>query len=248
MALKRKGINNKTMNINISTPMYGGNCSGPFLISLLSLIKNLEKRGHQVSFTALYNESLITRARNSLTNSFLLGNADKLVFIDGDESFDTEGTIRMILEDVDIIGAPVPLKYINWDRAAEAAKNGQDPRNHTGKYNINFLTVEDRVKIQNGYMEKIPVRHIGTGLMAVKREVFEKMKPVTEKYILGNEVNGVGDAKSYVYNFWSVEVDPESETLLSEDYYFCKKWSSLGGEVYLAPYVKTSHFGTYEFK
>lgn len=236
------------MNINIATPMYGGNCSGPFLISLLALIKNLETRGHTVSFTALYNESLITRARNSLTNSFLLGPAEKLVFIDGDESFDTEGTIRMILEDVDIIGAPVPLKYINWERAANAAREGKDPSTHAGKYNINFFTTDDRAKAQSGYVEKIAVRHIGTGLMAIKREVFEKMKPVTDRYILGNEVAGVGEATSYVYNFWSVEVDPESETLLSEDYYFCKKWSELGGEIYLAPYVRTSHYGTYEFK
>ena len=84
------------MKITIATPMYGGNCQGPFVVSLLSLIKKLETNGHTVIFTALYNESLINRARNSLTNSFLRSDHDKLVFIDGDETFDADGTYKMM--------------------------------------------------------------------------------------------------------------------------------------------------------
>lgn len=236
------------MKITIATPMYGGNCSGPFTIALLSLVKSLEREGHIVRFSALYNESLINRARNSLTNIFINSDSDKLVFIDGDQSFDTEGTMKMILEDVDIIGAPVPLKTINWENAKAAILRGEDPMKYTAKYNINFKNAEDRQKVRDGYQEKLPVVHIGTGLMAVKREVFEKMMPITDKYIVGREVTGIGEANSYVYNFWSIEVDKESQVLLSEDYYFCKKWSELGGEIYVAPYVKTKHYGTYEYK
>ena len=64
------------MKITIATPMYGGNCSGPFTIALLSLIKSLEQKGHIVRFSALYNESLINRARNSLTNIFFNSDSD----------------------------------------------------------------------------------------------------------------------------------------------------------------------------
>jgi hypothetical protein len=36
--------------------------------------------------------------------------------------------------------------------------------------------------------------------------------------------------------------------LLSEDYQFCKLWKESGGKIYLAPYVRVSHAGTYWFK
>ena len=51
-----------------------------------------------------------------------------------------------------------------------------------------------------------------------------------------------------IYDFWKTTVDPESERLLSEDYYFCKLWKEQGGKIYLAPYVKVVHVGTYWFR
>jgi hypothetical protein len=35
---------------------------------------------------------------------------------------------------------------------------------------------------------------------------------------------------------------------LSEDYYFCKKWRDLGGEIWLFPWAQTTHYGTYGFQ
>jgi hypothetical protein len=35
--------------------------------------------------------------------------------------------------------------------------------------------------------------------------------------------------------------------LLSEDYHFCRKWRSLGGQVYAAPWIAVDHAGEYIF-
>ena len=84
------------MRISIATPMYGGVCHGIFLKGLMSLMNELRSRGHEVLYHDLYNESLITRARNTLTEIFLRTNSDVLVFIDADQGFDPIGVCKMI--------------------------------------------------------------------------------------------------------------------------------------------------------
>ena len=38
-----------------------------------------------------------------------------------------------------------------------------------------------------------------------------------------------------------------SHRYLSEDYMFCQWWRNIGGQVYLCPWMKTQHIGTYAF-
>jgi hypothetical protein len=54
------------MHVRIATPMYGGNCKGIYVDSVMALTFALARDGHEVSFSKIYNESLITRARNNL--------------------------------------------------------------------------------------------------------------------------------------------------------------------------------------
>jgi hypothetical protein len=70
-------------HITIATPMYGGMCSGVYMKSIIELVKALANANHTVNFIDIANESLITRARNLLTEMFLRTNSDYLLFIDG---------------------------------------------------------------------------------------------------------------------------------------------------------------------
>ena len=112
--------------ITVATPMYGGMCSGAYTRSLMALMENLKIKGHTPIYLDLSNESLINRARNTLTEMFLRTPSDYLLFIDADQGFDHNAVIKMIEEDVDIIGAAVPMKAINWERVATAAKEGKE--------------------------------------------------------------------------------------------------------------------------
>jgi hypothetical protein len=225
----------------IATPAYGGNCSILYAKCLVDLTFLLQSKGHETSFVDVSNESLINRARNTLTQIFLSKDFDYLLFIDADQGFSAPGVLRMLEEDVDVIGAAVPLKQINWPKVIDAISNGKtDVENYTGVYNVNVVQEQLDAAIPG---EKVEVNNVGTGIMLIKRHVFEQMIPITPYYLSNQPIN----KDTIIYNFWSIEID-ETNRLLSEDYYFCQKWKSLGGKVYVAPYVGVTHMGTYPFK
>jgi hypothetical protein len=234
--------------IFIATPMYGGQCNGVFTKSLISLIDMLKANGHQVVFYDLYNESLITRARNTLTAEFLNTDATHLLFIDADQGFGADGIVKMITEDVPILGAAVPMKGINWERVKKAALDGKPNLDeHTAIYNLNITRQEDLDSLKANPTKIVPVHNIGTGLMLIQRHVFEELKDSVETYKTDQPKMYSIEKNSEVYNFWTLSVD-ENKRLLSEDYNFCKLWRDKGNQVYLAPYVKVTHAGSYWFK
>jgi hypothetical protein len=234
--------------VTIATPMYGGMCHGTYAKSVAALIEVLKKNNYQVIFYDLYNESLINRARNTLTEMFLRTRSDYLLFIDADQGFDHNGVLRMIQEDVDIIGAAVPMKAINWERVKSAAKEGrQDLEKVTALYNVN-MSLEQKEVLKLNPSEKVEVDYIGTGLLLIKRHVLETLKEHVGSYRSDqSEVGGIRFGEA-IYDFWKTVVDPVSERLLSEDYNFCKLWKDQGGKIYLAPYTKVVHVGTYWFR
>ena len=50
----------------IATPMYGGMCAGFYTQSIVLMQKHLNEIGVDVTFSFMFNKSLITRARNAL--------------------------------------------------------------------------------------------------------------------------------------------------------------------------------------
>lgn len=219
----------------IGTPMYGGQCYSGFVESLLLLQNKLMVNGAEFHFINIVNESLITRARNHIANVFLSSNCDFLLFIDGDHRFDPDAIIRMIEEDDDILCGIAPKKSINWGTVKEAAVLGaQDLRFFTGDFVINFLDKEVNLA------EKFEIKHGGTGLMLIKRVVFEKLKNLVPQYRCP-----ISKDKVMVSEFFTTTI--ENDELLSEDYEFCRLWRSLDGKVYAAPWVGMTHIGNYEF-
>lgn len=232
----------------IATPMYGGICHGAYFKSMINLVNILAKKGYQVNYSELSNESLITRARNTLTEIFLRTGYDYLLFIDSDQGFDAEMVVKMIEEEEMLIGAAVPMKGINWDRVKKAAKEDkEDLSQFTAIYNVN-ISPEQKEILRNNPSQKVEVDYIGTGLMLIHRDVFEQLKDSTPSYKSDQHSTGGISYGEEVYNFWRTEIDQDSSRLLSEDYNFCKMWKSVGGKIYLAPYVKVVHVGTYWFK
>lgn len=237
------------MHITIATPMYGGMCSGAFAKSLTGSIIALAKAGVGVSFIDLYNESLITRARNTLTNIFLQGTSDYLLFIDADQTFNSEDILRMIAADKEIIGAPVPMKGINWEAVRKAAIDGkQNLQDFSGIFNINFLPDFKQDNKQIALSEPIEVLYVGTGMMLIKREVFEKLSDKVSEYTYDGSAMpqyNLAPRESKIKNFWETAV--VDGRLLSEDYNFCNMWRETEGKIYVDLLAKVIHIGTYHF-
>lgn len=234
--------------IMIATPMYGGVCHGAYLKSIVSLVGILSQKGYEVNYSELSNESLITRARNTLTEIFLRSDYDYLLFIDSDQGFNADMVEKMISENEMLIGAAVPMKGINWERVKKAAKEDkEDLSKFTAIYNVNISDDQKQV-LRDNPGKTVEVDYIGSGLMLIHKDVFNQLKEVTPSYKSDQHSTGGISYGDTIYDFWRTEIDPESSRLLSEDYNFCKTWKSLGGKVVLAPYVKVVHVGTYWFK
>ena len=230
------------MHIRIATPMYGGNCKGIYVDSLMGLTFELAKLGHNVSFSKIYNESLITRARNNLVNEFMKSDADMLFFIDADEGFNVQDVIKMLESDKDIIGGIYPMKNLNWEGIRQAALRGApDLGIYSGLFAMNMLPGETTFRVD----EPVEVTEVATGLMAIKRRVFEEMEPLCPKYAVNTETASF-DFDNMVTEYFDTSIT-EDGILLSEDYHFCRKWREMGNQVYAAPWVRVVHAGEYIF-
>ena len=237
----------KGKKIMIATPMYGGLGNTMYISSLLRLQAECFRFGIRFEHAFMMNESLIDRGRNGLVNQFLTkSDAEYLVFIDADIQFRPEDILAMLHYDKDIICAPYPKKHISWPTIIEAIKSGVDDvptlEKLVGEYVFTSLDKETKVS------EIIKVSESGTGLMMIKRAVFDKMKAAfpENRYISDDSKDLLLGIEREMFAYFKTGIS--NNRYLSEDYYFCHKWREIGGDVWLFPWAITVHFGNYPFQ
>ena len=247
----------KKNKLFIATPMYGGMAHGLYIKSCLDLQTTMNKYGIETKFSFLFNESLITRARNYLVDEFLRSDNTHMLFIDADIHFNPQDVLALMALDKDVIGGPYPKKSINWGNVVAAARQhpNTDPREFeqlVGEYVFNVVKGTSQFSVT----EPLEVMEIGTGYMMVKREVFEKMEK--EYPSIRYKPDHVGqanfDGSRYIHAYFDTVIDTKesivgggSDRYLSEDYMFCQMWRKMGGQIFLCPWMKTQHIGTYAF-
>jgi hypothetical protein len=241
----------------IATPMYGGMAHGLYIKSSLDLQTTMNKYGIETKFSFLFNESLITRARNYLVDEFLRSDHTHLLFIDSDIHYNPQDVLALMALDKDVIGGPYPKKSMNWANIAQAARAhpNMDPKELeqlVGEYVFNVVKGTKQFSVT----EPLEVMEIGTGFMMVKREVFERMEKEypTIKYKPDHIGQANFDGSRYIHAYFDTVIDYKesitgggSERYLSEDYMFCQMWRKIGGSIFLCPWMKTQHVGTYAF-
>jgi len=107
-------------------------------------------------------------------------------------------------------------------------------------FNINKLPGIDMVD-ENTPFE---IEHGGNAFMMIRRDVFETLKPHTPIYTNGGR--SLPDDVE-IYDYFRVEINKDTNHLLSEDYFLCHSYRQLGGKVWCAPWVETGHFGSHLF-
>jgi hypothetical protein len=244
-------LSERKINLFIATPMYGGMCAGYYLQSVLQLNNMLSRNNIAAAFSFMFNESLITRARNALVHGFLK-NKDHthLLFIDADIKFRPEDIMAMLEVDKDIICGIYPKKEINWHTVKQAMDNNvpQDQlKHHTGSFVVNLVDYQGSVTVPVN--QPVEIFNGGTGFMLIKREVFEKLNDTVPSY--SNDVMDLGGSlqnSEMIKEFFATSIEPGTQRLLSEDYHFCRIWREIGGKVYAAPWAQLAHIGTYAFE
>ena len=147
----------RTTKLFFATPCYGGVCNGIYARCLVDLVNIATQIGFPVQIYMLFNESLITRARNYAVDEFMRSDATHFFFVDADVGFNPMDVITLMLlqrhnteNDYDIIGAAYPKKSLPYNTIVTTEdgpqKLGMLVKN---KYNGKVLSINEL----NGKME-----------------------------------------------------------------------------------------------
>lgn len=276
--------------IFVATPMYGGQCHGMYTKSTADLALLSAKYGLEVKFFYLFNESLITRARNYLVDEFLRSEFDYLMFIDSDIGFDPNDVLTLAAlidpdNDKEIMCGPYPKKTIAWEKIKQAVNRGfadENPSNlekYVGDYVFNPVQSVHELRID----EPVEVMEGGTGFMMIHRKALVKYAAAyPEFYYKPDHVRTAafaGDRK--IMAFFDCVIDDKntdlhkkirelaanggatseqlselvdytdqegySQRYLSEDYMFCQWARKADIKVWLCPWMRLQHCGSYTF-
>lgn len=237
-------------NVFIATPMYGGQCAGWYTQSILEMVSVFGANGIKAQFSFMFNESLITRARNALAHQFLKTDATHLMFIDSDIKFNPNDIVKMLEADKEIICGIYPKKEINWTTVKQAMDRNEPQEKlkfYTGSFVVNLVNYAGEVTVPVN--EPVEIFNGGTGFMLIKREAFETLADKVPSY-----TNDVGDLSGTmkeaekIKEFFATSIEPETNRLLSEDYHFCRIYRLAGGKVWAAPWAHLGHMGSYLFE
>jgi hypothetical protein len=243
-------------SIFVATPMYGGTCTGHYSKSCTDLGILSTKYGVNVNFFYLFNESLITRARNYLVDEFLRSGYSHMMFIDSDIGFDPNDVLALAAvadenSNKDIVCGPYPKKTIAWEKIVKAVNKGvadQDPgvlENYVGDFVFNPAPGVDRISVS----EPVEVLEGGTGFMMIQRRVFEKYAAAYPElqYTPDHVRTKHFDGSRKIHAYFDTVICPETNRYLSEDYMFSQWCRKIGFKVWMCPWMRLSHAGTYVF-
>ena len=240
----------------VATPMYGGQCHGSYTKAVADLMTVCTKYGIDARLFFIFNESLITRARNYLADEFLRSDMDYLMFIDSDIHFQAQDilvTMHFALNNpnMEILCGPYPKKTISWEKIKTAVDKGVADENpnileeFVGDYVFNPTDDTTSFRID----EPVQVKEGGTGFMLVKRSAFEKMDAAYPelRYKPDHHRTKNFDGSREIMAYFDTVIDPKSKRYLSEDYMFCQWARNAGAQVWMLPWIKLKHAGNYIF-
>ena len=154
----------RTTRVHFCMPCYGGQLYESCFMSYIKWSNAARQLGLDWTMETMTNESLITRARNTLTAKFLTNpDSTHLMFIDADIGWEPWHLLVMLNRDVDVIGGLYPMKSLPV------------------KWCVNGF--EGAEVSEDGNLQE--VSKTGTGFLLIKREVFEKLDahPATKPFM-----------------------------------------------------------------
>ena len=244
----------------VATPMYGGQCNGMYARSMCDLTAMCLKYGIEMKSYFLFNESLITRARNYCVDEFLRSGYTHLMFIDSDIGFNPQDVLALLAlqtdeSPYDVIGGAYPKKCITWEKIKMAVDKGVADENpalledFVGDFVFNPVMDKGQGSKSIRLDEPAEVLEIGTGFMMIRRATLEEYakKYPNIMYKPDHVRTAEFDGTRKIGMYFQAEVDPESERYLSEDYLFCQNSRKAGMKVWICPWMHLQHAGFYTF-
>lgn len=229
--------------------------------TMLSIMKNLEclqNAGHSCTLFPLVGDSLVTRARNFLTNAFWrqtavynnaplgTGKFTHMFFWDSDIEVPQDLILKLLNNNAPLTAAAYAKKRYNMDNLVTKLDGfkrvaGREPQSieefgpMLTNSNLNLPAGAEH-KVVNGCCM---VKDAATGLMLIREDCLslindkfgEELTYFNDVHVAGQGIGGVPCPRGQrMVDFFGLLIDPVDRRLLSEDYAFCRRYSMAGGQ------------------
>ena len=193
--------------------------------AMADLSAKMAKYQIPLQFYYLFNESLITRARNYCVDEFMRSDCTHLMFIDSDIGFKSDDVLAMMglmiqePDKYDVMCGPYPKKTISWEKIVQAVNSGvadEDPNtleNYVGDFVLNPRK-SGGIKIS----EPAEVGEGGTGFMMIQKRVFEEYaNKYPQFYYKPDHVRTANfDGSREIMAYFDALIDDKSQNLMNE--------------------------------
>ena len=214
----------RTTRVHICMPCYGGMLTEQTFMSFVKWANTCRQLGIDWTVETMTNESLISRARNTLTAKFLhTEGSTHLMFIDADIGWEPWHLLALLNADKDVVGGLYPMKSLPV------------------KWCVNGIPGQ----VEDPESNLIEVTKTGTGFLLIKREVFDKLNAHPAVRPFTNDIGLDTALNQYMKTYFDTAV--REGRYYSEDWTFCENWRDIGGQVWVDKRVLLKHVGTYTF-
>lgn len=210
------------MKVMVAIPAYTGTIHLGTMRSLMTDLLALQARGDEWTVHDECGNALIADARALIVAQFLASECDQLIFIDHDVAWEAGALLKLVDAPVDMVAGIYPQR--------------RDPINYCVKWlDKNELWADP----ETGLLE---VAGVPAGFMRISRKQLEAMVdqyPDSEFY-----VETAPDEKA-----WALFADYRiGKHKMGEDYAFCRRWTDMGGKIWIDPEIKMGHIGNKTFQ
>lgn len=205
------------MKIMVAIPAYTGTIHLGTMRSLMTDLLALQARGDEWVVHDECGNALIADARALIVSQFMASDCDQLVFVDSDVSWEAGALLKLVDAKVDFVAGIYPQR--------------KDPINYCVKWLSEGELWADK---ETGLLE---VAGVPAGFMRISRNMIERMieqYPDTEFY-----VESAPNTRA-----WALFCDYRiGKHKMGEDYAFCRRWTDMGGKIWVDPEIKMGHVG-----
>ena len=241
--------------ILIAQPTTGSVVTGT-VAYMMALVGRFNREGIAWGYQHL-SLSDIALSRNIFASHMIAQEAfTHLLFVDSDMGFMAETILDLLAFDKPVTACACPKRYLGWDTLREGAEAEADARPKGERratsdlidtllgYNVDTTRFDGSPWTARREGKFLSVPAIGTGVMLIKREVFETMldRDVAHPRPGHKDLPLLG--KAPYYDFFSPMMVPDGSLMESEDISFCKRWvEDCGGEIWADIESRILHFG-----
>lgn len=223
------------MKILVATPVHEDRVGTDYMVSFVEMLAQISRDFPGAALRLKFKRSTaLTLCRNAFASECLADTSySHLLFIDSDIGYPYSLIKKMISAKKDVVGALYPMRTT--------------PPRFTGR---EFIIKDEKGQSPVHKGGLVRVKAAGTGIMLIRRTVFEQLREAFPALWLPH---GVHWYRENGFDFPILEcfnhLPSHEGSFLSEDLSFCKRWTeSVGGEIWANIDEVVSHSGEEVFK